>query len=176
MEPEFSRTVETNAVGDEGLEVGFEANAEERAALARRLGLLAIDRLSAAARLRRRSSGRIEAKVTFDADVLQSCVVSLEPVASHVSDAFEASFAETAEAGREIEVEVAFDEADPPEPIRGGRMELGELVAQHLLLALNPYPRRPDAEIPAEAEADGPAGREASPFAVLEKLASRRRR
>ena len=43
-----------------------------------------------------------------------------------------------------------FDEEDPPEPIRAGRMELGELVAQHLSLALDPYPRKPGAELPAE--------------------------
>ena len=175
IEPEFSRTVETNAVGDEGLEVGFEANAAEREALARRFGLLALDRLAGAAQLRRASDGRIRAKVTFDADVLQSCVVTLEPVAAHLSDAFEASFGDGAEVGRELEVEVGVDEEDPPEPIRGGRMELGELVAQHLSLALDPYPRKRGAELPAAAGADQPAEPEARPFAALAKLASRRR-
>ena len=170
IEPEFSRTVETYAVGDEGLEVGFEANAEERAALARRLGLSALDRLVGTARLRRASDGRIRAKVTFDADVLQSCVVTMEPVSASLSDAFEASFGDGAEA--ELEVDVAVDAEDPPEPIRDGRMELGELVAQHLSLALDPYPRKPGAELAAPAETEGPAAR---PFAALAKLAAKRR-
>src|SRR5690606_23446957 len=132
VEPEFSRTVETNAVGDEGLEVGFEASASERAALARRLGLSALERLAGAARFRRRADGRIGAEVTFEADVIQSCVVTLEPVAGRVAEAFEASFGDGAEIAREFEIDVDVDEEDPPEPIRAGRMELGELVAQHL--------------------------------------------
>jgi uncharacterized metal-binding protein YceD (DUF177 family) len=173
VEPEFSRTVETNAVGDEGLEVGFEANAAERAALARRFGLLALDRLSGAARLRRASDGRIRAKVTFEADVVQSCVVTLDPVPARLVDSFEASFGDGAEVGLEVDVEL--DEDDPPEPIRGGRMELGELVAQHLSLALDPYPRKPEAELPAEAGADEPAEPNPRPFAALAKLAAKRR-
>jgi uncharacterized metal-binding protein YceD (DUF177 family) len=175
IEPEFSRTVETYAVGDEGLEVGFEANATERAALARRLGVLALDRLVAAARLRRASDGRIRAKVTFDADVLQSCVVTMEPVASGLSDAFEVSFGDNeAEAG--LEVDVAIDEEDPPEPIRDdGRMELGELVTQHLALALDPYPRKPGAGLAAPVERERPAEPAANPFAALAKLTAKRR-
>ena len=162
IEPEFSRAVETNAVGDEGLEVGFEANAAEREALARRFGLLTLDRLSGAARFKRASDGRIRAKVTFEADVVQSCVVTLEPIAGRLTEAFEASFGDGAEVG--LEVDVAIEDEDPPEPIRGGRMELGELVAQHLSLALDPYPRTPGAELPDEAGAAEP---EARPFAAL---------
>lgn len=172
--PEFSRTVETNAVGEVGLEVGFEANEAERAALARRFGLPGIDRLVASARLRRAADGRIRAKVTFDADVLQSCVVTLETVAGRVSEDFEASFGDVAEIEREFEIEVDVDEEDPPEPIRAGRMELGELVAQHLSLALDPYPRKPGAELPAEVVP--PAEPERRPLAEVVKLAQNRRR
>ncbi len=177
IEPEFSRTVETYAVGDEGLEVGFEANAAERAALARRLGVSALDRLVGRARLRRASDGRIRAKVTFDADVLQSCVVTMEPVSASLSDVFEASFGDGSfgDGAAELEVDVAVDAEDPPEPIRDGRMELGELVAQHLSLALDPYPRKPGAELAAPAEAEGPAEPAARPFAALAKLAAKRR-
>src|SRR5690606_10193184 len=139
IEPEFSRTVDVDAVGDEGFQAEFEATEAERAALARRFGLLGIERLHAAAQLRRGADGRIRAKVTFDADVIQSCVVTLEPLAAHVAETFEASFApSSSDPGSGIEVEFAFEEEDPPEPIRDGRMELGELVAQHLSLALDP--------------------------------------
>jgi hypothetical protein len=174
IEPEFSRAVETSAVGEEGIEVGFEANAAERAGLARRFDLLALDRLAGAARFRRASDGGIRAEVTFEADVVQSCVVTLEPVAARVVEGFEASFGDGAEAGRELEVEVGIDEDDPPEPIRGGRMEFGELVAQHLSLALDPYPRKPGAELPAETGAE-PAEPRAKPFVALAKLAAKRR-
>jgi len=94
----------------------------------------------------------------------------LEPVAARVSEAFEATFAEGAAIEEETEIEVDYAAADPPEPIVGGRLELGELAAQHLSLALDPYPRAPGVEAPAGGgEADG-----RRPFAVLSKLASRR--
>ena len=178
VEPEFSRTVETGAVGEGGLEVGFEANAAERSALARRLGLLALDRLAGTARLRLARDGRIRAKVTFDADVLQSCVVTLDPVAARLKESFEASFADPAEIAAEFgpEVEVDVEAEDPPEPIRRGRMEIGELVAQHLSLALDPYPRSPDAVVQAGAEAERTEEPASRPFAALAELATRRRR
>lgn len=175
IKPEFSRTIEVDAVRAEGLEVSLEADAAEREALARRFGLLGLERLSARARLKPTSDGRVRAKVTFEADVLQSCVVTLDPVASHVSDSFEASFAEAADIGGGPEVAFAFEEEEPPEPIKGGRLELGELVAQHLSLALDPYPRKPGAEFRGVADADVEEVEE-RPFAALARLAARRRR
>jgi len=170
-EPEFSRTVAANGIGGDGLDVGFEANSAERSALARRFGLIGIDRFAVAAKLRLGAGDVIRAKVTLDADVLQSCIVTLEPVASRISEAFEATFAEDVVGGVEVEVEVDYAAPDPPEPIVGGRLELGELAAQHLSLALDPYPRRPDAEALA---VEGDADDARRPFAVLSKLASRR--
>jgi hypothetical protein len=123
------------------------------------------------ARLRLAAGDRIGAKVTLEADVIQSCVVTLEPVRSLVRDRFEATFAEGADAQDAPEVEVDPAAADPPEPIVGGKLELGELAAQHLSLAIDPYPRRAGAELdPGSAD----AGREDRPFAALSKLAARR--
>lgn len=167
-EPEFSRAVGANDVGEAWLELGFEADAAEREALARRLGLLALERFAVSAKLRLGAGDLIRAKVTLDADVLQSCVVTLEPVASRVFEAFEATFAGGVDAAEEPEVEVDCGGEDPPEPIVDGRLELGELATQHLSLALDPYPRRPGAGLTAgEKETDDGA----RPFAVLSKLA-----
>ena len=39
--------------------------------------------------------GRVRAEVTFEADVIQLCVVTLEPVATAISETFSVDFAAT---------------------------------------------------------------------------------
>src|SRR5438067_9430646 len=64
------------------------ATEAERAALARRLGLVAVDLLSARLSWRRQASGLIRLEGELEAQVTQSCVVTLEPVAARVTDRF----------------------------------------------------------------------------------------
>ena len=89
--PEFSRPVRVDTLGAEPRTMTIEADEAERAALARRFGLVAIDRLAADAALVRDgeevvATGRIAAAVT------QSCVASAEPVAAAVDEPFELRF------------------------------------------------------------------------------------
>jgi hypothetical protein len=56
---------------------------------------------------------------------------------------------------------------DPPDPIIGGRIDLGALAAEFLSLGLDPYPRKPGVDFEAP-EGDAPG--EESPFAALGKL------
>ena len=48
-----------------------------------------------------------------------------------------------AEAEGEVEIDA---EAETPEPLVGGRLDLGEILAEELSLALDPYPRAPEAD------------------------------
>jgi len=57
-------------------------------------------------------------------------------------------------------------ERDDPERVVDGLIDVGELVAQHLSLNLDPYPRADDAGDPVELQT-GPV---ASPFAALASL------
>ena len=168
---EFIRVVkldDLDGLDDGSLRRNIEANDRERALLARRFGLLSLDRLEASATLRRVSGGplvRVEGRL--DADVVQRCVVTLGPVAGHVEDSFAELFGPPgfkAEAGEEDEM---------PEPFDGHAIDAGELVAQHLSLALDPYPRAPGATLPGpDHDADG--GGRRNPFAVLEALRKKR--
>src|SRR3546814_17044110 len=47
-----------------------------------------------------------------------------------------------------VEVEFTLADEDPPEPFENGCIDLGEIVVQHLAVALDPYPRAPGAELP----------------------------
>jgi hypothetical protein len=165
---EFSRFIEADSVGARPVERQISANGEERAALARRFGLVAIDRLEAELALRRAGNGVIHVNGTVRAEVVQSCVVTLEPVPARVEERFVADFADTAEPPAEAD-EIDFDAADPPEPIRNGHIDLGELAAEHLALGLDPYPRAPGASLPGDASPAEPADRPINPFSILKK-------
>jgi uncharacterized metal-binding protein YceD (DUF177 family) len=173
-EPEFSRLISADAVQGRGREQRIEATPAERAAIARRLDLVALDRLEATVRLTPVRGGQmVRATGELAADVVQTCVVTLDPVPATVTDRFSALFAPASQVPDEDhEIELDMAEEDSPEPMEGGRIDIGELVTQHLSLALDPYPRRPDAEFEASAEGpeeDEPAPK-LSPFAALERL------
>src|SRR5262249_41166557 len=147
---------------------------EERAALARRFDLLELPRLEATARLRRARAGRcIEVDIALRAAVVQACVVTLDPVGAEIDEQISLVLGPTGgaepepEGGRGLDLIVDLDE---PEPLDGDEIDVGELVAQQLSLALDPYPRSAGAdavvgEVAQEAGSD-PA---TSPFAVLQQ-------
>jgi uncharacterized metal-binding protein YceD (DUF177 family) len=165
---EFSRFIEADSVGAKPIERQISANAEERAALAERFELQKIDRLEAEFTLRRAGNGVIHVKGTVHGDVVQSCVVTLEPVPAKIEETFAADFAAEAK-GQEAEEEIDFDSADPPEAIRNGHIDLGELAAEHLSLALDPYPRAPGAQLPQGSEPEEVEERPVNPFSILKK-------
>ena len=174
VQAEFSRPVPFERLERAEVTEEISAAPEERAALARRFGLLSLDRLSATLRLER-AEGEGLARVTgrFVAEVTQACVVTLEPVASRIEADMTLLFsleADTA-AARGGEVVVEPEAEEPPEPAGSGGIDLGEAVAQQLALALDPYPRAPGAVLPEAAEAGTPGETGAeSPFAVLKSL------
>jgi uncharacterized metal-binding protein YceD (DUF177 family) len=166
--PEFSRPVLLARVGAEGFRQAIAATEAERAALARRFDLLALDRLSAAVELVRRGKEMFFLRAAFDAEFVQSCVVTLDPVTGAVSEEFSLLLGPPeveGEAAGTVGDEVAF------EPIVGDRIDIGEAVAQEFALALPPFPRSPA----AEAESEPPTPDESRPFATLSRLVGRRR-
>ena len=106
------------------------------------------------------------ARGRFAATVVQQCVVTLEPVTNRVEGEIAQRFAPDVEPDT---AEIAFDALaeEPPEPLSGGAAELGELVVEHLALALDPYPRAPGAQAALPGE-DGEGA--ATPFAKLRDI------
>lgn len=140
---EFERSFAVAELEGKRTEVDLRATDEECAALAGRFGVEAIRNLTAHLVLTPFASGnKVALKATFSADVEQSSVVSLEPVASHPEGEILAEFVPDAFSDEE-DVEFTVDDDEPPEPIVAGRIEVGELIAQHLGLAIDPFPRKP---------------------------------
>jgi len=168
IESEFSRTIRVERIGRDEIGRHIEANPEERRALAARLGLESLDQLQAELRVKRLSRGRIAVDGRLEARLTQLCVVSLEPVASHIEGEFAVEFVE-AGPGPETEAVVSIDSVDPPEPIEGGLIDLGETVVQQLAERIDPYPRAPGADVTWREEAP-PASEPKRPFAALSAL------
>jgi Large ribosomal RNA subunit accumulation protein YceD len=121
-----------------GIELSLEATPEERRRLAERFDLLRIDSLAGRAWLERRE-GVIRLRGRLAADVVQACVISLEEVRSSVDEAFECRFTRP----DAIVADLAWDQ--DVEPLAGTELDVGEIFAQQLALALDPYPRAADA-------------------------------
>ena len=176
---EFSRLIVVEPdmeAGPEATAIAVEAGPEERAALAARFGLLSLDHLSAEGRLHVFDNGRsarLEARIA--ADVVQACVVTLEPVAAHIDDSLVVLYTRQGNLGpgrgAAKEIQVRHDEEDEPEPFSDTGIDVGEAVAECLGLALDPYPRAADADSALAPLGDAVDDEERkSPFAALEAL------
>lgn len=167
MTPEFSRRVSLARIPSAGREERPAATPAECAALARRFGIHAVNRLAAELRLRPEPGGTVLVEGRLSAEVVQACVITLEPVTQAVEEAVTlrilppgASFSEDPEGPDEIEAE-------------GEVADLGEALAEQLALALDPYPRTAGASLdtPGGAESEQPIR---GPFAGLAALRGRR--
>lgn len=179
--PEFSRIVAADRMeAVETLEIV--ADGAERAALARRFGLDSLDALTASVTLTKFGDRRrVRLSANFSADVLQSCVVTLEPAPSRIEDSFVLVYDEDAGGPAEAETVVLLKGQISPAPWSGVVIDVGEAVAEHLALALDSYPRATGADSSALglAPGEGDAGKEGddpdgefsgSPFKELAKL------
>jgi uncharacterized metal-binding protein YceD (DUF177 family) len=165
-DPEFSRPIRLDTLGDGPRQIAIEANADERKALARRFGLIDIDRLES--RLEARSAGEtvlVSGRLT--GAVTQACVASGEPVAAIIDEPFALKFVpEGGAADEEIELEESDLDVVGYE---GSAIDLGEAAAQTLALALDPFPRAPNADSVLR-EAGVLDEVDAGPFAMLKAL------
>ncbi|HEX8381131.1 MAG TPA: DUF177 domain-containing protein [Allosphingosinicella sp.] len=169
---EFSRLYRLDSVGEEPRPVEIEAQPAEREALAGRFELVSVEALSAAATLLRRGE-TVEAAGALRARVTQSCVATAEPVEAAVEESFRIEFRPLpADGGPEEEIELGEGELDVVF-YEEASIDLGEAVAQTLLLALDPYPRSPAAEAAlreAGVKSEEEARAESSPFSALAAL------
>jgi len=169
--PEFSRRVRIDTLGEQPREIEVAAEPAERAALARRFGLLGLDRLEAALVLSRKGE-EIAVGGTLQAELAQACVASGAPVPAALIVPFEILFRPQPADGRpDEEVELSESEMDVVFYDKA-EIDLGEAVAETLSLNLDPYPRAPEADAVLRAAGVQREGEEEkeNPFAALAGL------
>lgn len=100
---------------------------------------------------------------SLDADLGRTCVVSLEPMRELVREQFAVEYTTVPETYSEEEAEA---DLDAPEPLKGESLDLGSVLMEQLVLAMDPHPRREGAVPPADPK----AGEETGPFDILKQL------
>jgi uncharacterized metal-binding protein YceD (DUF177 family) len=166
--PEFSRPVRIDQIARHAQGVTIAADASEREALARRFNLLALDRLEADYAMSE-ENGAIVARGRVRAELAQPCVATGVAVPEKIDTDFLLRFvAESVEAAEGEELEIDSEDCDVI-GFDGQMIDMGEAVAETVVLAMTPYPRSPDAETYLR-EAGVLSEEQASPFAALLSL------
>ena len=160
MTSELHRPIALDRIGPQGTAFAVDAEPDELSAVASRLRVVAVSMLHCAFKLRRIGGSTIEAQGVLKARVTEVCVVSLEPFDHDVHESFAVHFVPAGTEDDEPEPD-AIDQI----PFETGSVDVGEAAVEQLALALDPYPRRPGAELPA-----GLGSETATAFAALAVL------
>jgi uncharacterized metal-binding protein YceD (DUF177 family) len=158
----------TAEVPDRGLARERAASEAECGEIARALKLISLDKLVAAYRITSIAGGgwRLTGKIA--ADLVQSCIVSLEPVPAHMEETFDVEFLHDTPAS-ESGGDLSVLEGPDIEPLNGNEIAAGRVVFETLAAGLDPYPRKGDASFKWQDNAAS-GDNKISPFAVLARL------
>jgi uncharacterized metal-binding protein YceD (DUF177 family) len=148
MTQELHRPIQIERIGPAGLDVTVEASTAECAALAQRMNLPDVLSLTCRFHLEHHAGDMLVASGHLLAQVVQTCVVSLEDFTTIVDERFAVRCVPDGEESEDPDPE-ALDEITYID----GVLDLGGAAAEQLALALDPYPRAPGAVLP-EIEAD----------------------
>lgn len=163
-ESEFSRIADTRQIDE--LPVKLVASEAERAALAKRFELVAVTRLEANLALTK-DGAAVLAEGSLSADIVQSCAISGEDLPVLVREKLKFRFVPAGQYSPDEELELEADELDEIE-FTGTSFDIGEAVAQSLVLAIDPFAEGPDAtRVRREVLKDAA---ESGPFAALAAL------
>jgi len=167
----YSHPFELTSVSQQGMELRLLPDAAERARIAAWLGALEVPGFKATIRLAHLENDDYSYEAEFSAEVVQACVVTLEPVSSVHSGTFSRRYRVMARptsrgSARTLDT-VAGDDEEGPETVASSAIDLAAPVLEELSLVLDPYPRAPGVSFePPKEEAQG----KDSPFAILAKL------
>lgn len=168
MTPLSSWSHATTDIPDRGLSRERAASESERGEIASALKLISLDKLVTKYRISSISGGAWRLAGDLSADVVQPCIVSLEPVPAHLEEKFDVEFWQDARAD-ESGGDLSVLQGPDIEPLEGSEVAAGRIVFETLAAALDPYPRQSDAAFnwtePAASDE-----RKTSPFDVLGTL------
>ncbi len=146
--PEFHRPERVDMIGEGARSITVTADPAECAALADRFGLIEVTSLVGAFSLKRDPDG-IVAQGRVTAHVVQACVVTGEGVPASIDEPVALRFVDD-ENPEGDEIELTADALDVI-PYSGGAIDLGEAAAETMALALDPFPRSPNAQATLKA-------------------------
>ena len=165
----WNMPVAVDDIPETGLHVEAEAPAEVRAQLVDLANVRGLLHLSAVFDLTRRGGG-VHVAGQVKARVGQTCVVTLDPIENDLDEPIDVLFAPALDVlAKDGGTDSKAGGHEPPEPLVDGKVDLGAIATEFLLLGIDPYPRKAGAEFAAVKTADVSA----RPFAALEELKKR---
>lgn len=169
----FSYVVKVGHISANPVTVTLSADERERAGVARLWQVEKVDSLSAELQIARWKKDGIRIKGRVVADIVQSCIVTLEPIAAHLDEPMDQIFIPEGSKLARItldghgEMVVDPDGPDTPELFQGDSIDAGSVVTEFAALAIDPYPRKQGVDFKDHIEDDGANDRKPSAFSVL---------
>lgn len=152
----------------------YSPDAGGRAVLAEDLGLIALHRLDLTGEIRPAGRDELVLEATLTATVDQACSITLAPVPAKLSETIRRRYVAGLDLPEGDEVEMPEDDSVEPMP---EVIDLAEITAEALALALPQYPRAPGVEFAQGLHAaDGVtplSDADLKPFAGLQGLAAK---
>jgi uncharacterized metal-binding protein YceD (DUF177 family) len=175
--PPLTSIFDLNSLTERAVDIVLLPSIAERAAIAEWLEANAVERMEARIRIEKKSPELYAYDASFDADVVQACVVTLEPVRARLKGEFHRRLrvprnlhpgrrARTPELATKA-IEIAYGEDEEAELLESTKFDIAAPILEELILALDPYPRAPGAALPMPETPKAPVQ---SPFAVLKGL------
>ncbi len=159
-----------SSVGSRGVSADREATHPERERLKTELDILSVDAFHARYRVTPESGG-FRMTGSYTAKISQACVVTLEPVPQNISETIAVSFIPPNRIPAPEDKERSVLDQPDIEILTGDTLEAGRVLFELLSAALDPYPRKGEAEFSWQDPKEKPGEAETlHPFAALSKL------
>ena len=172
LSPPFSQAFDLGDLGRGAADVRIAAHGDQLAKIAAWAGVPAVETFGAEVHLTRKSATRFSLDAELVADIVQECVVTLDPVRTHIERPVhrELHLVEPMrlKAHEVVPLTAGAGDDDVPEEIETLHYDIAAPLLEELLLAIDPYPRAPG--VAFVTQEDAAADKPESPFAVLKAL------
>lgn len=165
----LSRRIDLNDLTHAGSVFELSADADTAATLAQWAEVVAIRAFRAQVTVKRLADARFFFQAAVEADIEQTCVVSLEPVFTHIACTLQRELHYVGGHVRKDdeqnhgELTLSSGDEEAPDVIDSLQFDIATPVLEEFLLAIDPYPRKTGATFEGEKVNDPPE----SPFAAL---------
>ena len=176
----LSYPVSVAHVPGKGITVKVEADDKELAQLAENHELLSVGSFTADFLITPWKKDGIRLRGHIEAQIVQACVATLEPIETQISEDVDTVFVpENSRLARirldeSGEMLIDAEGPDMPETFEGDRIDIGSVAEEFFELAIDPYPRKTEADYIEIVTEDDEEGEDEvkpdSPFAGLAKL------
>jgi uncharacterized metal-binding protein YceD (DUF177 family) len=174
LEPELSVLITISQIQDGFFKTNIKATKEQRIKLAKRFGLIELNFLNASLKgTLLATEPIILVEGSFEAKVVQQCVVTLDSVSNEVKGIFSCKYTGSPEIENTGPIDFDLMTEEPPELIIDGQFDVGIILTEQLGLELNSFPRTVGVSFDAPSDIISTNKFEkhcSNPFDVLKKL------